>query len=653
MKFKDSNLILSRIILPLIALSILAVSYLRMIDNYELETLDLRFALRPLQKTTDDLVLIEIGDDTLKNLGSWPIERNFHALLINALSQSGARAIIFDIFFSEPKEYDNELANAIRDAKNVYLPFIFELETGKKASYARAKGYVSKNLAVFSSVDKGEGCINIIPDIDGKFRRIPLLVKYKDDWYPYISFLATCDYLGIPIKEIKIVPGRYISCGPSATAQGRPELLSKDGRLKIPLDDSSNMIVNFSGRWGKSYKHYSYSDIVQSYLAHAIGQKPILDLSVFKDKVCIVGLTAAGAVDLHPNPIEPLYPGFSIHAEMLNSMINNRFIARASKETNLLILIILSAIIAIATLRSKPVTGLISLILSAVIFSVLSVLLFNATGLWIDMFYPVIVMALLYLLLTLYKYIAEWKKRLILENELGIAKKIQEGFLPRSLPEIRGLEMDAAMFTARQVGGDLYDFRIFSGDKIGVMIGDVSGKGVPASLFMAMVTSEFKFFAKPDCAPQDVLSTLNSELVRESSSNLFVTMFYIIFDMKRNKAKYSNGGHLPAIHLNHESKTGLLDTSEGTPLGLIDSQYNGKEIAFKKDDILVLYTDGVTEAMNNAGQMYGQDRLTSVIKSGRDLKAKELLKTIEKDIRNFEPESKQHDDITLIVIKIT
>lgn len=636
MKFKDSTFILSRIILPLIALSILAVSYLRMTDNYELETLDFRFAMRPVQKTTDDVVLIEIGDDTLKNLGSWPVERNFHAILINALSQYGARAIIFDIFFSELKEYDNELANAIRNAKNVYLPFIFELETGKKASYACAKGYVSKNLAVFSSADKGEGCINIVPDIDGKFRRIPLLVKYRDDWYPYMSFLATCDYLGIPIKEIKIVPGRYISCG----------------KIKIPLDDSSNMVVNFSGKWGKSYKHYSYSDIVQSYLAHAIGQKPILDLSVFKDKVCIVGLTAAGAVDLHPNPIEPLYPGFGIHAEMFNSMINNRFIARASKETNLLILIILSAIIAIATLRSKPVAGLVILILAAVIFNVLGVLLFNATGLWIDMFYPVIVMALLYLLLTLYKYIAEWKKRLIMENELGIAKKIQEGFLPRTLPEIRGLEIDAAMFTARQVGGDLYDFRIFSGDKIGVMIGDVSGKGVPASLFMAMVTSEFKFFAKPDCAPQDVLSTLNSELVRESSSNLFVTMFYIIFDMKKNRAKYSNGGHLPAIHLNHESKIGLLDTSEGTPLGLIDSQYNSKEIAFKKDDILVLYTDGVTEAMNNTGQMYGQDRLTSVIKAGRDLPPKELLKAIEKDIRNFEPKSKQHDDITIIVIKI-
>lgn len=636
MRIKTLGRSLPYIVLPLILLSVLAASYFRIADSYELKTLDLRFVLRPIQNSTDKVVLIEIGNDTLKNLGSWPLERNFHAALINALSKAGARAIIFDIFFSEPKEHDGELESAIRGAKNVYLPFVFELDSRRKANYICAKGYVSKNLAIFSSADKGEGHINIIPDMDGKFRRIPLLIKYRGNWHPYISFLAACDYLGIPVKDVKTIPGHNIYCG----------------SINIPLDDSSNMIIDFSGKWEESYKHYSYSDIVQSHLGPSIGQKPILDLSVFRDKVCIVGLTATGTVDLHPNSLESLYPGFGIHAEVFNSMINKHFIARASKKTNLLILIILSAIIAIATLRLKPLTALIVLILMSIIFITTGVTLFNTNGLWIDLFYPTIAIAFLFLLFTLYRYISEWKKRLVLENELDIAKKIQESFLPKSLPDTGLLDIATAMFTARQVGGDLYDFRVFDNDNMGVMIGDVSGKGVPASLFMAMVTSEFKFFAKPDAVPQDVLSDLNSKLVKESTSNLFVTIFYIIFDTKKGRARYSNGAHLPTIHLNNESEVELLDVAEGTPLGMVDSQYGGKEVSFKKGDIFVLYTDGVTEAMNKRGEMYGQDRLISVVKAHSNLASKELLKAIEKDIRGFEPKYRQHDDITLIAIKI-
>lgn len=624
------------VVLILVAISILLISYLRLSDSYELETLDLRFNLRPKPVTTDKVVLIEIGDDTFKNLGQWPISRNYHALLIKALSESGARSIVFDIFFSEPGEYDNDLESAIKDAKNVYLPFVLEIGDRKREASTIADGYAARNLKSFSLADKGEGHINILPDIDGKFRRVPLLVNWKNKWYPQVSFLASCDYLGFPIRSIKLIPGRYISLG----------------SVKIPLDDSSNMIINFSGRWDKAYKHYSYYDIVQSYLAPIAGQKPILDLNVFKDKICIVGLTATGTADLHPNPFEPLYPGFGIHAEIFNSIFSKHFIARASKETNLLILIFLVILLTSLTLKTKPIKGLVILALISSFFIVISILLFNIMGLWIDLFYPILILTLLYLSLTLYKYISEWKKRLIMENELNIARKIQESFLPKELPSIEGFHLNVKMLTARQVGGDLYDFIKFDNSKIGIMIGDVSGKGVPASLFMAKVNSEFEFFAKLESKPQKVLSDLNSKLVKESSSNLFVTMFYLIFDMRNNMVEFSNGGHLPVIHLIKESDIELLDVSEGMPLGLIDSSYGGKEASFKKGDTFVLYTDGATEAMNKKGEMYGEGRLVSVVKAHSGLSAEGLLQVIEKDIRNFEPKSKQHDDITIIVIKI-
>lgn len=636
MKKKYSGRIFIFIILPIIVFSILAVSYFRLADNYELETLDMRFRLRPVPATTDKVILIEIGEDTVKNLGQWPISRNYHALMVKALSAAGAKSIVFDLFFSEPAEYDDDLENAIRDAGNVYLPFVLDISENKKEHCITAKGYIARNLERFSLAAKGEGHINILPDIDGKFRRVPLFINRENEWYPHIAFLAACDYLGIPVKNAVLVPGKYIYLND----------------IKLPLDDYSNLIVNFSAPWGKAYKHYSYCDIVQSYLAPIAGQKPIIDLGIFKDKVCVIGLTAAGTVDLHPNPFETLYPGFGIHAEIFNSILNRHFIRRVSKEANLIILMFFTMLIIIATLKTKPFKGLIILAFVSLVFIVGSILLFNVFGLWVDLFYPVIIITMLYLFLNLYKYIVEWKKRLILENELGIAKKIQESLLPKNPPSAEGLEISAVMFTARQVGGDLYDFAEFTGSKIGIMIGDVSGKGVPASLFMAKVNSEFKFFAKPEAKTHEVLNNLNSKLVRESSSNLFVTMFYIIFDMKNRTAEFSNGGHLPVIHVSNDLKVELLDVSEGTPLGLIDSSYASKEIRFNKGDIFVLYTDGVTEAMDKKGRMYGQDRLVSAIKENSGLSPDKLLKAIEKDLRHFELKSRQHDDITLIVARI-
>jgi adenylate cyclase len=623
-------------ILPLIILSIVFISYMRLADSYELETLDLRFHLRRAPATTDKVVLIEIGDDTLKNLGQWPIARNYHALLIDALSQAGARSIIFDIFFSQPREYDDELEKAIRDSKRVYLPFVFDLEAKKMGAFAEAKGYAAKNLLRFSLADRGEGHINIFPDIDGKFRRIPLFVDYGGSRFPYISFLATCDYLGISLKDAVISPGRCIALG----------------NLKIPLDDSSNMIINFSGKWGKAFEHYSYSDVLQSFTAPALGQKPILDLKLFKDRVCVIGLTATGTVDLHPNPFETLYPGFGIHAEVFNSLLSGRFISRASKGINLLILFMLSVAAAFATLRTKPVKGLFILMLIELLFWASAVLIFNVWGAWIDLFYPTMILPLLYMSLTLYKYISEWKKRLLLENELNIAKKIQESFLPRSLPETKGMDIAAAMSTARQVGGDLYDFRTFSDGTLGVMIGDVSGKGVPAALFMAMVTSEFKFFALPGVSPEAVLNGLNSKLEKESSSNLFVTVFYMIFDMKNMIVRFSNGGHLPVIKLSEAGEPELLDVSEGSPLGLIDSVYGAKEMKFRKGDTFILYTDGVTEAMDSKRELYGLERLIKAAKASKGLNSRSMIDAVLKDVRSFEPKSTQHDDITVIVIKI-
>ena len=623
--------------LAVIVALISAGSIFKTFDNYEFDALDFRFRIRPPIATSDQIVIIEIGDDTVAQLGRFPFDRSYHAALIKALAQAGAKAVVFDIFFSEIHSADFELEQAMRMAGNVYLPFVFELDYKAKRALPVADAYTANSLESFRELAKGTGHINVIPDSDGKFRRVPLFIKYQDKMFPYLSFLVSCDFLGIREQDLKLVPGRYLRCG-SYTA--------------IPVDEQSNIIVNYTGAWGHSYKHYSYVDVLRSYIAKLSGEQPSIDLSVFKDKICLIGLTAAGTGDLHPSPFEPLYPSVGIHADIFNSIIQKRFISRASRPINLFILLAIALVTIWTFFRTKPFKGLYALLGITISFIILCVFLFVIWGLWIDMFYPVLAMVFIYTFCTLRKYVMEWKKRLIVENELQIAQRIQESFLPKELPKTSGIDIAAIMHMARQVGGDIYDFREFSPKKVGVMIGDVSGKGIPASLFMSMVSGAFKFFALSDAPADETLHNLNVKLMRDSDANLFVTMFYAIFDVNKGTMMYANGGHLPVLYLTRNSPAKFLDVEEGYPLGMIESTYTGGQIHFSSHDIFVFYTDGITEAVNKRSQMYGEERLLSVVEKNRGCSAQDLLNAIEKDVRRFEPKQRQHDDITLVVIKI-
>ncbi|HBR14176.1 MAG TPA: hypothetical protein DD723_01345 [Candidatus Omnitrophica bacterium] len=621
----------------LIISSIFAGSYFHLFDNYELGTLDLRFRFRPHIPATDKIVIIEIGNDTIEKLGRFPLDRGYHAMLIKALSEFGAKAIVFDIFFSEPQRGDNELQEAMRSAGNVYLPYVFEVVPKTERNMLQAVKYSAQNLENLTRLAKGTGHINIIPDFDGKFRRVPLYIRYKKDMYPSMAFLVSYDYLGLGQHNSRLVPGGHFAYG---------------SHQKIPLDENSNIIINFSGKWGGECQHYSYVDILQSYKAHTTGEEGLLDLNVFKGKVCLVGFTADGTTDLHSTPLESLYPAVGIHAEIFNSIINKNFITRESKAVNLCILFLLVLFIFASSTKTSPLRALGILLGVNSIFVLSCVLFFNMRGLWIDIFYPMFITSLLYFSCTLFKYIMEFKERIVLEKELQIAKQIQQSFLPAIVPTIAGFDMTAAMLTARQVGGDLYDFFEFDEGKFGVLIGDVTGKGVPASLFMAMVTSSFKFFAKPEIAPQEALRHLNEKIIQESSANLLVTLFYGVFDLDSRVMAYANGGHVPVLYLAKDKKPVFLDVAEGLPLGMIKRPYSGNQVKYEQGDIFIFYTDGITEAVNAKSEMYTAEKLASLADAHRDLSAQQLREVIEKDVTTFESKSKQHDDITLVVVKI-
>ena len=281
--------------------------------------------------------------------------------------------------------------------------------------------------------------------------------------------------------------------------------------------------------------------------------------------------------------------------------------------------------------------------------------MFIIFGLWIDLFYPVVLAFGVYLGGTFNKYLMEQRRRSLLDKELSIAKEIQLDFLPQSVPQIEGIEIAASISTAKAVGGDLYDFaqiKSDGGERLGIMIGDVAGKGIPAALFMARSIADFRHFASAQVLPSSVLKDLNAQIVLNYKSQVFITMFYMICDNSKKTLTFSNAGHLPAIWLRADGAFKFL-TDDGMPLGLAeDEKYSDTTITPKTGDTIILYTDGITEARNQDKEEFGNERLEEVLLKNRYASSQMLIDAIKSDLDSFVAAAPQYDDYTIIVMKI-
>jgi CHASE2 domain-containing sensor protein/sulfur transfer complex TusBCD TusB component (DsrH family) len=620
---------------------VILASYFRIFETFELSTLDLRFRMRPVQKTIGDVVLIEIAQDTIDKIGQWPIDRKFHAALIDALKAVGAKAVIFDVLFSTKSNQlsDAHLAEAVAGAKNVYLPVALRMSEDKqKGIFPDAVSIESEPMPELLKVARGIGHINATTDIDGKRRKAPLFISYKDKVIPQISLLAVCDMLGVSISEIKVEKGKYISLNPD---------------IRIPVDPLGQMMINYAGFWGQAFRHYSFIDILTSYRDLHQGKQGAVDLEELRDKICIVGLTAVATHDLNPIPLQQRYPMVGLHANLINTILLKNFIVRAGPALNILILIVLSGLIVLAVIKLKPVFEILSVFLIFFGFVTIAFGLFVFFNIWIDLFYPLILIAGIYVFCTFHQYITEQNKRVLMQRDLDIAKRIQQSFLKQTPPDEQGFDIYFKMEPAKYIGGDLYDFVRNSDNSFGIMVGDVSGKGVPAALFMAMTVSNFRFHAKTEINPVKVVTELNNQIATESTSGLFVTLTYLNIDGKNRKLSIVDAGHLPVVYAGRDKGTTLITAKTGMALGIMDGiEFTAEEIAISSGDVFVLYSDGVTEARNPKKEEFTEERLKACVTKYKDLDAKEITDNIYNEILRFRRNAPQHDDITIMVLKV-
>jgi len=246
-----------------------------------------------------------------------------------------------------------------------------------------------------------------------------------------------------------------------------------------------------------------------------------------------------------------------------------------------------------------------------------------------------------------------------LENEMEIARAIQQSFLPETISQVEGFDVAAKSIMAKEVGGDFFDVipfevvRIKPG-RMGVLIADVSGKGIPAALFMALSRIVVRVNATWFCdEPARAIHDANNIIAADSKAGMFVTLFYGILDHTRHTFTYVNAGHNPPIVYHGSDGTFSELAATGIAMGVItDAEYTANEQPLSPGDVVVLYTDGITEAMNAREDMFGEERLYEVIRHVNGLNAGEILTNILNAVKEFTADYPQSDDITLMVVRV-
>lgn len=614
------------------------LSFFRIFQNYELLSYDLRLKARAPLKPSEDIILIEIADDTLKNLGKWPLPRDFHASLVEVLKEYGARAIVFDILFSESTLYDEIFSKSVNEAGNVYFPLAFYLPSPLHPGYL---GVSSDKIlsGLCPSLDghaAGIGQINTFVDSDGKVRRIPLFIRHNNALFPNLGLLVASRLLGLDPSRLEFKKGMVVI----------------DAKLSLPVAANTSFLVNYPDKWQKSFLHLSYFEVLKSYSDIKKGFTPKIDLSLLKDKVCFVGLTATGTSDLRATPLENIYPMLGLQASVFNSIIQRQFITDAGPFVNTLINLIIFLFSFFFCLWFRPLKAFFcNAVLGAGYFG-LAGAIFIIYGLWIDLFLPLAVIFLSYVGSLLYRFLDELRKRELLEKELDIARTIQNSFLPQELKEFCGIRISAFMQPAKFVAGDLYDIVAIDDKRLGILIGDVSGKGVPAALIMAQTISLFRVFSRQYPGCPEVLERINSELCGKFSGR-FVTALYMLIDAEKNTVRVSSAGHAPLLHfIGRQAKIQEIELPQDMPLGIMEAaEYQEAIFNLEEQDKLIVFTDGVQEARNKKGEEFGIDNTKKIITDNPRLHPDELSGLIKENILRFSRSCPQHDDITLIILE--
>ncbi|HPI36681.1 MAG TPA: SpoIIE family protein phosphatase [Ignavibacteriaceae bacterium] len=249
----------------------------------------------------------------------------------------------------------------------------------------------------------------------------------------------------------------------------------------------------------------------------------------------------------------------------------------------------------------------------------------------------------------------EHDQLIAIQHDLSVARDIQQAILPKCFPpfpERKEFDIFASMTAAKEVGGDFYDFFLIDQDRLGFVIGDVSGKGIPAAIFMAVSRTLLKATALKGYNPGECLLYVNNLLCVESVSSMFVTIFYGILNATTGEIEYANGGHNPPYLLTTDGKVVEIERTGGIALGIMeDMEYNSNTIKLNPGDSIFLFTDGVTEAFDVADELYSEERLEKLLATLTSESVSEIASKVVADVHRYSTDVQQSDDITVLSLR--
>ena len=258
---------------------------------------------------------------------------------------------------------------------------------------------------------------------------------------------------------------------------------------------------------------------------------------------------------------------------------------------------------------------------------------------------------------ALVHYMAELKEttrtKERLNREMELAAEIQKNALPDAIPVIDGVDINACSLPAYEVGGDYYDFIFPENGKVGFVVADAAGKGFPGTLFMTNSRSVFRVISTDEKSPEKLLNKMNDFIATNSTSGMFITVLYCIYEIKTKKMTMSNAGHYPPLIYRAKENRFISLKSGGMPIGILPGQvYETEEVQLISGDVLVLFTDGAVESMNPEKEMFELGRMEQVLRENISLPSAEISRKMAKAIKDFSKTDQPFDDTTLVVMKI-
>ncbi len=632
--------------------------------------------------------VVLIDGASLKAVGGWPWSRYVMARLTEAIASRGAKAIGFDILFPEADrttpglfadlypELPKPTADEIRKLPSMDAIFArvigrnpvvlgragiekgsFDLVgeaapappeaqfTGAAPAGVTAYPEVGASLPILDGAALGHALYNGPKDPDGVTRRVPLLARAAGTLTP-----------GFALELVRVAEG-----------EEGAKLISRGGRLKavqlgrhiLPTDAQGRMALRFRGLRG--------TDTISAVELLRTGVRP----DIFKDKIVLIGLAAAGTSDIVTTPIDLQTYGVLVQAEAVNAIVGDG--ALRSPDGAVLVEWSLGLLVALAAWRLTPKVGLLPLLAGALAIAGLAVgaSYWGFLRGWLLDPAPAIVpggatTATMIALLFVEGRRVQARLRTALDDErmsaakvageLSAAAEIQSGMLlPReALRRVSSaVEIDAVLQPARSVGGDLYDAFMIDGAQLCFLVGDVTGKGVPASLFMALSKALSRsFLMRPEIGLAAALDGINAELSRDNGQMMAVSLLVGVLDLADGGLQLCSAGHENPLVIDAAGGVRELRLEGGPALCVAEGYpYPVEACRLEPGETLVAFTDGVTEAQNPAGDLFGREGAMKVLSAQAGRSLAELIDSLVGVVRAFEAGEEASDDLTVLAVR--